>query len=94
MICWSADSNFSHSDAAVKSSMSKVSVAAAVTAPVAVDTRCGPSTVEEAEEVDAMVGEVVGHPVTSFSNKYFHKLHETVTVHYTQYLAFAFKCFC
>ena len=60
MICWSADSNFSHSEAAVKSSMSNVSVAAAVTAPVAVDTRCGPSTVEEAE-VDAMMRGRVGH---------------------------------
>ena len=46
MICCSADSNFSHSEAAVKSSMSKESVAAAVTAPVAVDARCGPRTVE------------------------------------------------
>ena len=60
MICWSADSNFSQSETAVKSSMSNVSVAAAVTAPVAVDTRCGPSTVEEAE-VDAMMREHVGH---------------------------------
>ena len=55
MICCSADSNFSHSEAAVKSSMSKESVAAAVTAPVAADTRCGPRTVEAEAEDDAIV---------------------------------------
>ena len=70
MICCSADSNFSHSEAAVKSSMSNESVAAAVTAPVAVDTRCGPSTVEA--EVDAML-EVTssGGIVTSFMKCHF-----------------------
>ena len=55
MICCSADSNFSHSEAAVKSSMSKESVAAAVTDPVAADTRCGPRTVEAEAEDDAIV---------------------------------------
>ena len=55
MICWSADSNFSHSEAAVKSSISKESVAATVTAPVAVDTRCGPRTVEAEAEEDAIL---------------------------------------